>query len=164
MGIIYIERAGSFKWKIIFVSKYICWILWWYLICVWYHLIIIWHIKEHCCELLLLVVFIFGNKASTACLIGGLSIKKVTTTYDIISDMVTSGSDLDSTANTGLPWPFTILSLSPQFQRYFVRIYLKNNINISMKMIMFAKYIQMKDIDNIEQKIRLQFPWKVAQL
>lgn len=76
MGIIYIERAGSFKWKIIFVSKYICWILWWYLICVWYHLIIIWHIKEHCCELLLLVVFIFGNKASTACLIGGLSIKK----------------------------------------------------------------------------------------
>lgn len=26
-----------------------------------------------------------------------------------------------------------------------------------MKMIMFVKYIQMKDIDNIEQKIRLQF-------
>lgn len=29
--------------------------------------------------------------------------KKVTTTYDIISDMATSGSDLDSTAKTGLP-------------------------------------------------------------
>lgn len=82
----------------------------------------------------------------------------------MISYQATSGSDLDSTAKTGLPWPFTILSLSPQFQCYFVRIYLKNNINISMKMIMFVKYIQMKDIDNIEQKIRLQFPWKVALL
>lgn len=152
MGIIYIERAGSFKWKIIFVSKYICWILWWYLICVWYYLIIIWHIKEHCCELLLLVLFIFGNKASTTCLIGSLSIKK-----SINSIWYHIRSDLDTTAKTGLPWPFTILSLSFQFQCYFVHIYLKNNINISMKMIMFVKYIQMKDIDNIEQKIRLQF-------